>query len=140
MNTFLKCHRSSKKVNTSASEHLVSHVTTHEHLVEIVQYSVSRSAYTYRERVHNPVRTSVTIPWIHCTVNCDQIMPRRWCPGEIDTRGDRCRRKICVKQHAYITKESSTSLELHGKCHERSHLKLISRKIMSQFSIIQNYC
>jgi len=54
-------------------------------------YSVSRSAYTYRERVHNPVRTSVTIPWIHCTVNCDRIMLRRGCPGEIDTRGDRCR-------------------------------------------------
>ena len=38
MNTFCSCHRSQQRMNTSGSEHLVSQVTTHEHLVEIVQY------------------------------------------------------------------------------------------------------
>ncbi len=37
MNTFCDCHGSWQSVNTYASEHLVSHVTTREHLVEIVQ-------------------------------------------------------------------------------------------------------
>ena len=39
MNIFCSCHRSWQKMNTSSSEHLVSQVTTHEQLVEIVQYS-----------------------------------------------------------------------------------------------------
>ena len=39
MNIFCSCHRSWQKMNTSGSEHLVSQVTTHEQLVEIVQYN-----------------------------------------------------------------------------------------------------
>ena len=38
MNIFFPCHRSRKMLNTFGSEHLRSQVTTHEHLVEIVQY------------------------------------------------------------------------------------------------------
>src|SRR5260221_6472219 len=48
MNIFFKCHGSSKQVNTSASEHLVSHVTTCEHLVEIVQYPPRDTTFPHR--------------------------------------------------------------------------------------------
>ena len=42
------CHRSQQGMNTSSSEHLVSHVTTHEHLIEIVQYMVKGSELLHK--------------------------------------------------------------------------------------------